>query len=108
MKLNSENVNQLVQLGSLATSLMDAATNSSDLVAKDANALASRLIALTTDMTKEPEPVKSSSPLTITEEQLADAIGAGRIPATNHPVDIARSIFDQVHGPLPALSTKRP
>lgn len=97
MKLSDKDVTQLVQLGSLATTLMDAATSSSALVGEEANGLASRLIAMATDLTKEPEPVKSSSPLMITEEQLADAISHGHFRQMDAPAGIARQIFATIH-----------
>ena len=108
MKLSDPVVAHIVNLGTLATSLMAAAGESNHNVGDEANALASRLIAMATDLTKEPDPVKASSPLIITEEQLAAAIGVGRIPKSNHPVDVARMLFEEIHGQPSALNAKQP
>lgn len=94
MKISDSAVTQVVQLASLATSLMDAAVNSNHNVGDEANALASRLIAMATDLTKESEPVKSSSPLMITCDQLATAIASGNIRGDSAPREIAQQIFD--------------
>ena len=97
MKLSDPVVAHIVNLGTLATSLMAAAGESNHNVGDEANALASRLIAIATDLTKEPEPVKSSSPLTITEEQLAYAIDSGGVKLAGTPTDIARQFFGAIH-----------
>lgn len=93
MKLNAE-PSVISDLTELATSLMGSAASSNNSQASDeANKLARRMLAIAGEKLKELESAK-----TVTENELAHAIGRGKIPLSSPPEEIARLVFVEIYG----------